>query len=148
MLADAADEAVAGTEAVAVITVEILVEPEVVAEVRVILQLLIVAEAGAAAGFGVAQKELGEALGEGVGYFEERVQQARIGGVFHFEIVAVVVVEALQRLDEQEVGRHPDGPTPIGIAAKQRRLGFGRLVVHGELRFGTPKDERVSQVVA
>ena len=86
----------AGPEAVAVIAVEILVEPEVVAEIGVVLQLLIVAETGAAAGFGVAQKKLGEAGGESIGHFEQRYRFAGVGGVFYLEIVAVVMVEALQ----------------------------------------------------
>ena len=45
----------------------------------------------------------------------------RAGRAFHLEIVAEVVVELLQRFDQQVVDREPDRPAPVGVAAEQRR---------------------------
>ena len=44
----------------------------------------------------------------------------------HLEIVAVVVMEFLQRFDDQEIDREPDRSAPVGIAAEVPRFGFGR----------------------
>ena len=55
---------------------------------------------------------------------------ARTRGALHLEVVAQVVVEALQRLDQQEVHREPDRPAPVGVAAEESGAGFARLVVH------------------
>ena len=46
---------------------------------------------------------------------------ARAGGALDFEIVAQVVVELLQRLDQQIIHRKPDRPAPVRIAAEQAR---------------------------
>ena len=53
---------------------------------------------------------------------------SRTGRAFDFEIIAVVVMKFLQRLDEQEIHRHPDRPAPVGIAAKKPALRFTRPV--------------------
>src|SRR5258708_4853452 len=44
------------------------------------------------------------------------------------EVVAVVVMKLLQRLDDEVVRRHPDGPAPIRVAAEKAALGFGRSI--------------------
>jgi len=43
-------------------------------------------------------------------------------GALDLEVVPIVLVEALQRLDKEEVGRQPDGSTPIGVATKHARV--------------------------
>jgi len=43
-------------------------------------------------------------------------------GALDLEVVPIVLVEALKRLDQQEVGRQPDGSTPIRVAAKHPRV--------------------------
>src|SRR5438105_4075547 len=58
----------------------------------------------------------------------------RTGRAFDFEIVAVVVVEFLERLDEEIIDRQPDRPAPIRIAAEDVRLRFARIVSHLALR--------------
>ncbi len=60
----------------------------------------------------------------------ERQKMSRSGWAFHFEVLAIVVMELLQRLDDEEIEREPDGPTPVGIAAELPRLRFGRGVAH------------------
>ena len=53
---------------------------------------------------------------------------AGAGGAFDLEIVAVVVMELLQRLDDQVVDREPDRPAPVRVAAEHARIRFARLV--------------------
>src|SRR5258708_5098942 len=43
---------------------------------------------------------------------------SRSGRAFHFEVLAIIVMELLQRLDDEEVQGEPDGPAPVGIAAE------------------------------
>jgi hypothetical protein len=76
------------------VAIEVLVKKEVILKIRVVLQHLIIAEAGAAAGIRVTQKQLGEAGRERVGHFEQRYIVARVRRVLYFKIVAVVVVKA------------------------------------------------------
>src|SRR2546425_3942748 len=68
------------------------------------------------------------------GYFRRDLPQVgfplRMSRALDLEILAIVVVELLQRLDEQIVHRKPDRPAPVGIAAEQTRGGFGGLVIH------------------
>ena len=49
----------------------------------------------------------------------ERHAAARAGRALDLEVVAVVVVELLQRLDQQVVDREPDRAAPVGVAAEQ-----------------------------
>ena len=53
---------------------------------------------------------------------------ARARGELHLETVAVVVGVFLQRLDQQEVHRHPHRPTPVGIAPKHCHRAVRRAV--------------------
>src|SRR5438105_6787079 len=59
---------------------------------------------------------------------------SRTGRAFDFEIVAVVVVEFLERLNEKIIDRQPDRPAPIRIAAENIRLRFAGVVTHDTLR--------------
>ena len=43
---------------------------------------------------------------------------ARTSWTLNGEFVAIVMMEFLQRLDQQEIDREPDRPAPIGVAAK------------------------------
>src|SRR2546423_5823901 len=52
---------------------------------------------------------------------------------FDFEIVAVVVMKFLKRLDEQIIDRQPDRAAPIRVAAENICLRFGRIVADGTL---------------
>src|SRR5580704_11352695 len=67
----------------------------------------------------------------------------RADRVFDAEIVAVIAVEAIQRLDQQEIDRHPDRPAPIGIAAEYPRPRLARLVTDAEPVAGMLEDERM-----
>ena len=52
------------------------------------------------------------------------------GRALDLKLVAVEVVVALQRLDQQKVDREPDRPAPVGVAAEQAGVRFAGHVVH------------------
>src|SRR6478752_3873875 len=54
----------------------------------------------------------------------------RVRRTLHLEILAIVMMELLQRLNQQVVHRHPDRPPPVRIHADERRGRFRRLIVH------------------
>src|SRR6266699_3685940 len=45
-------------------------------------------------------------------------------------VIAVVVIEFLERLNKQVVKRKPDWAAPIGVTSKQFGVRFSRLVLH------------------
>src|SRR5918999_2034810 len=47
------------------------------------------------------------------------------------EALSEVVMELLERLDDEEVDREPDRPAPVRVAAEQAAVRLGRLVVDG-----------------
>ena len=51
-------------------------------------------------------------------------QIPRSCGKLHFQGVAVVVVEFLQRFDDQEVDRKPDRPAPVRVASEKAAVRF------------------------
>lgn len=52
----------------------------------------------------------------------ERDHIAGAGGALHLNRITVVVMELLQALDQQIVGREPDWAAPVGVASKQTGL--------------------------
>src|SRR5437773_2032677 len=97
----------AGADARAEVAVEVFVEEDVVAKVRVGLELLGSAEDGSPAVF--VQEEgpdhPARQLDRGVA---EAHLLARAGGKLHPELLAVEVVELLERLDDEVVDGEPD----------------------------------------
>jgi hypothetical protein len=59
----------------------------------------------------------------------ERHVMAGSRRAFDGEVVAQVVVELLQRFDDQEVDRKPDRPSPVRVAAEHGRPRLAGLVV-------------------
>src|SRR4029077_819430 len=57
--------------------------------------------------FFVAQKKLDQSIGKLVRDFIQMHEPAGSGWAFNFEIVAVVMVKLLERLDEQVINRKP-----------------------------------------
>src|SRR5688572_31262528 len=49
----------------------------------------------------------------------DRAQPAGAGRALHAEVVAVVVMKLLQRLDDEVVHREPDRAAPVRVAAEQ-----------------------------
>src|SRR5437016_2764213 len=118
---------VVGADARPVVAVEVLVEEEVVAEVWVALQLLRLPERRTASVF-IAQEDRGESSGDLRRDLGERELPAGAGGKLHREALAQVMVELLQRLDQEVVDREPDRPPPVGVAAEQPARRLRRLV--------------------
>ena len=52
---------------------------------------------------------------------------ARTGGELDFEVISEVVMELLQRFDQQIVHREPDGSAPVRISAKEPVVDSRRL---------------------
>src|SRR5208282_2114543 len=59
---------------------------------------------------------------------------SRAGWELNLKVVAKVVVEALERLDEQKVRWEPDRTAPIRVSAEQPRSRFTGLVIDAMLR--------------
>src|SRR5688500_14590489 len=91
---------VRGSDAAARVAVEVLVERDVVAEVRVALQLVVDPIDGTAAVL-VAQEDLLQARRQRFRDAIERQHAAAARGTLHAEVVGLIVVEALQRLDDE-----------------------------------------------
>ena len=64
-----------------------------------------------------------------IGDLVQRQILARAGRALDREVVAVVVVELLERLDDQVVDREPDRAAPVRVAAEQAAVRLGRLVL-------------------
>src|SRR5438876_602972 len=47
---------------------------------------------------------------------------------FDFEIVAVVMMKLLEGFDQEVIDREPDRTAPVGVAAENAGLRFGRFV--------------------
>src|SRR5580704_6885161 len=87
-------------------------------EGHVITEILIFLEARVksiylANSFTVLEEDFRQAIGEFHCDLVDGEKYSRPRGALDFEIVAVIVVELLQRLDDEEVHRKPDGTTPV-----------------------------------
>ena len=67
---------------------------------------------------------------------------AGAGGALDLQAVAVEVMVALQRLDQQVVDRKPDRAAPVGVAAEEAGGGLAGLVVHPMLLAVETEDVR------
>jgi hypothetical protein len=116
-----------GTETAAVVAVKILVKWEVVAKVRVCLELRVRAQTSSAPRL-VAQEQPREPAAELVRNLEQVQVAPGAGGTLQLEIVAVVVVKFLERLDQKIIDRHPDRAAPVRVSPEKSRLGVTRGV--------------------
>src|SRR6185436_16127772 len=67
-------------------------------------------------------------------------------GTLNLERIAVVVVIALQRFDQQVIDREPDRATPVRASAEQVCVRLARRVFDGVLRAVVVERERRVQV--
>src|SRR5439155_14268607 len=130
----------AGAEAPAGVAAEVLGEAEEVAPVWVVAEARIGAVAGPAPS-GVWDEEAREPPVELVRDLAERRQASRPDRALDAQRVAVKVVIAFERLDDQVVHREPDRPTPVGVAAEEAGVGFRGRVVDAVLLAVDRQDE-------
>ena len=121
-----------GTNSLARVPMEVLVEENQVLKVRVLVHLHVpsVRRAVPVAVLGEDPDDPGLDLLGDVG--EMHVVSA-VRGALDLETVSVVLVETLERFDEEEVGREPDRASPVGVAAEHPGEGVPGPVADSEL---------------
>src|SRR6516165_148965 len=102
-----------------------------VSKVGVVLKAAVVAEYGPLP-IRIPEEDPVQAGSELVGDLVDRVMPTRTRWTLHFEIVAVVVVELLERFNDQVIHRHPDRSAPIRVSAKESRRGLAGLILDRE----------------
>src|SRR5262249_56913929 len=110
------------------VAAEVLTERDQVAPVGILAEARIIGVARPAA-VGVGDEEVREAPGELLRDLPEVHRASRASGALDAQAVAVEVMVALERLDEQVVHREPDRAAPVRVAAEERRVGLGGGVV-------------------
>src|SRR6266540_6872214 len=123
---------VAGADAGPAVAVEVLVEQDQVAPVGIALEQL----EGAVdrpASVTAAQEDAGEAPRQLGRDLPQRHRLPRARGELDLELALEEVIEALERLDQQEVHGEPDRPAPVGVPPEEPGRGLRRLVVHAML---------------
>ena len=78
----------------------------------------------------IRKEETGQPATQVVSDLLEIEHPAGASWAFHAQTVAVEVMVAFQRLDQQIIDREPHGAAPVGVAAEEAGSGFTRLVVH------------------
>src|SRR5437899_7217117 len=109
----------AGTEAGAVVTMEIFIKQHEVTPVWVLLKHLRPAVHGPAS-VRTTQEETRQPTRQLFGHLPEGRLTLGAGRQGDQQVVAVEVVQPLQRLDEQVIQREPDWPAPVRVATEQR----------------------------
>ena len=127
-----------GAHAPGSIAVEVFVKGYVVLEVLIRLEAR-VERVYLAKALVVVEKNPPQAMRKFRRYLIDGKVGARARGTLDLEIVTVIVVEFLQRLNDEEIDGKPDGAAPVGVAAKQAGAGLGRLVVQGKRFSMRPK---------
>src|SRR5689334_13673865 len=104
-------------DARAVITMEIFMKGNIVTPVWVALECFIPTKNWSTS-MCVSQKDIDETMRNLVRDLTQGDFVARMGGIFHQEIVAIVMMKLLNRFDDQIVDRKPDRTTPVRVTAK------------------------------
>ena len=114
-------------DAAPVVTVEVLVEQDAVAKMGIASSRLMMLEDRTAPGF-ILQENARQAASQFVRDFANGQVSRRAGRTLDLEIVAVILVELLQRFDEQVVDGHPDRPPPVRVSTEEAGNGFRGLI--------------------
>src|SRR5690349_3167916 len=104
-------------DAASAVPVEVFEEQQVVAEMRVVLQARILREHRAMPVL-VLEEDARQPCAELFGHIVDRDEVARADRALDLEVIAVIVMELLQRLDDEEVDGKPDRPAPVRVAAE------------------------------
>ena len=137
----------AGADARAVVAVEIFVEQDQVPPMRIVA-IAAIAAVHRAPAFLVLEEDARQPSRQLGGHIPEGQIIPRARRVFHFEVVAEVMMKFLQRFDDQVIQREPDGTAPVRIAAEKAGAGFSRLIVHAILGAAHGQHVRVVLVSA
>src|SRR5215472_5411260 len=114
-----------GAEPRTIVAVEVLVEQNQIAPVRIMGVNRVCAMDGPFA-HGRFQKDTRQAARQLRRDFPKCAVDARSGGALDSEFGPVIMVEFLQRFDQQEVGGEPDRTAPVGVASEQIGRRFSR----------------------
>src|SRR5947209_5841594 len=100
------------------VAVEVLVEEHEILPVRVVA-IESVRGVHRPAALAVLQENAGHSARDLGGHLPERHHRSGAGRALDLEVVAEIVVELLERLDEQEIHREPDWPAPVRVAPEE-----------------------------
>ena len=132
----------AGAESLTGFAVKIFVKEHKVAPVRVVGEARVAAVTRAAPA-GVGEKDAGEARAKFKGNLTEVHHVPRSSGAFDLEAVSIEMVVAFEGLDDEEVYREPDRPTPVRVAAEEASSGFAGVIVDAVLDSTSVDDIRI-----
>src|SRR5262249_55409010 len=113
------------------VAIKILVKVNIVAKLVIVLQFRILRIYLAFADR-ILEEYPGKAICKLLGNLIDAEIPPCARGTLDLEVISVIVVELLQRLDDQEVDGEPHGATPVGVTSEQARPGLIRLVVQLE----------------
>ena len=68
---------------------------------------------------GVGEEDAGEARAKFKGDLTEVHHATGSGGTLHLEAISIEMVVAFEGLEDEEVYREPDRPTPVRVAAEE-----------------------------
>jgi hypothetical protein len=132
----------ARAESLAGFAVKIFVKQHKVAPVRVVGEARVAAVARAAPA-GVGEKDAGETRAKFKGDLTKVHHTPRSGGAFDLEAVSIEMVVTFESLEDEEVYREPDRPTPVRIAAEEASSGFARVLVDAVFDSTNVEDIRI-----
>src|ERR1700730_2437166 len=111
-----------------VVAVKVFVKQHQIFPVRIILEKLHPAGRRPPAIF-AAQEDPNQPPRYLSGHMPQVKFAARACRKLHLEVLTVIVMKLLQRLDEQKIHRKPNRAPPIRIAAEHTRARFRRLII-------------------
>lgn len=118
----------AGSESRTVVTVEELIEQDMLAEIRIGLEFFRVAKHRAASFF-VFQENTRKPTRYLLRNFPQIHHNAGTSRTLDLQIVAVIMMEFLQRFDQKVVDGKPNRPSPVRIAAEKAACRLGWFVI-------------------
>ena len=108
----------ARAESLAGFAVKIFVKEHKVAPVRVVDEARVAAVAKAAPA-GVGKKDASKARAKFKSDLTKAHHATGSGGALHLEAISIEMVVAFEGLEDEEVYREPDRPTPVRVAAEE-----------------------------
>jgi hypothetical protein len=132
----------ARAESLAGFAVKIFVKQHKAAPVRVVGEARVAAVARATPA-GIGEKDAGEPRAKFKGHLTKVHHAPRSGGAFDLEAVSIEMVVAFEGLEDKEVYREPDRPTPVRVAAEEASSGFARVIVDAVFDSTNVEDIRI-----